>query len=141
MKTIQAIILFISLSISTFAQLGVTINTKSETTIDYKIKRFRIGITFDPNENQTEMIMPAIKYELIQQDDHVIYTGCTLINIDNISSVRIPVGINYFPFTKNNFGLTMELNGCYGKEYQWDLPDGYDDKLFIRGSLGFIYRL
>jgi hypothetical protein len=140
MKKTLLLTALIILSINAFSQIGVDVNNQMETTIDYKLNRFRFGASFDPNQNNLSMIMPAFKYEIIQKEDYNMYFGVTVVDLEFISGVRIPVGVNIFPFTTKNFGLMMEVYGSYGTEYEWDQPDGYDNRFFVRGVVGFTYR-
>ncbi|MBN2596272.1 MAG: hypothetical protein JXR82_05760 [Marinifilaceae bacterium] len=140
MKKFLFIVLLMILNFNVFSQVGVTVNTEMESTIDYRINRLRLGATFDPSVDKWAMVMPTIKYEIIQKEDYILHAGITLVNLDHISCVRIPLGINFTPFENKNFGLAMEVYGSYGTEYEWDLPDGYDDRFFVRGTVGFSYR-
>ncbi|PWD97888.1 hypothetical protein [Marinilabilia rubra] len=133
-------LVFVLTSISAYSQIGASVNTEMESTIDYKINRFRLGATFDPDVDKWAMVMPSVKYEIIQKEDYTFHAGITLVDLDHVSGVRIPVGIDAFPFANKNFGFVMEVYGTYGTEYEWDLPDGYDDRFFIRGTVGFTYR-
>ena len=140
MKKILVTALFTILSYNAFSQIGVTVNTEMESTIDYRINSLRLGATFDPSVDNWAMVMPTIKYEIMQKEDYNLHAGITLVNLDHISSVRIPLGLDFTPFENKNFGLSMEVYGSYGTEYEWDLPDGYDDRFFVRGTVGFSYR-
>jgi hypothetical protein len=140
MKFLLLCFFSLTITVNTFSQIGIDVNNQMETTIDYKYNRFRIGATLDPNKNELSMIMPALKFEIVQKTDYNMYFGVTLVDLDVLSSIRIPIGINYFPFTNKHFGFLMEVYGSYGNEYEWTQQDGYDDRFFIRGVVGLTYR-
>jgi len=139
MKRLVIITILAFIGFNNFAQLVMGVNTQMEASLDYKVKRFRFGASFDPDKNDLNMVMPTLKYEFIQNDDYQLYAGLVLIDFNPVTSVRLPIGLNYFPFEKKQFGFSMEIYGSYGKEYEWTEPEGYDNRFFIRGSLGLVF--
>lgn len=132
MKKTFLIVLFCLLYKFTYAQFGASIHQSNLpfVGVNYEIKeRFlpelRIGTDNYFDDTSLEL---ALNY--IFKRDEIInaYAGLGA-RIQIFEGIVVPIGMNIYPFEKNNFGFQMELAGLLGGE-----------RSLLRGSWGIRYR-
>lgn len=131
-KLLPIILILIAINFKASAQLGVAYHQSSLpfVGINYQIgERFmpeaRIGVNYFLEDVSLELALPIA---LITNDNYQFYAGLGG-NIQNeTTSLVIPIGFNFYPFEKKNFGFHLEIAPLI------------NDPSILRGSWGIRYR-
>ena len=133
MKKILFLFAFCTISTLSFAQWGVSFHQSNLPFIGVNkqlnekwIPEFRIG---------TDNYVENLGFELIgnylfkSEESTQIYAGAGL-RLNLFDGVVLASGINYYPFTKKDFGFHMEAAPIFG----------FEEGVLFRGSFGIRYR-
>jgi len=127
-KSLLLLILFIPLL--SFGQFGVSFHesTMPFFGVSYEFgERFRPEIRLGTNNYFEDISLETVfTYDILNKPDYELYAGLGY-RFDAFSGMVIPIGLNFYPFAKKNFGFHIEV-----------APILFDADI-LRGSLGIRY--
>jgi hypothetical protein len=118
-----------------YSQVSVSVLNNEEAEVDVRIKRFKLGCAFNPDEKDLAKFLPTVKMDVVTKEDYNISLGCTLESLEEVKSFRIPLRLNYYPFQKKRLGIILQIDNRFADE------TSYEDDFSIRGLYGFVFRL
>ncbi|MCF6361514.1 MAG: hypothetical protein L3J29_12230 [Cyclobacteriaceae bacterium] len=130
MKQITAILFFIAPSMA-FAQFGVAYHQSNLpfVGINYEIgEKIRPEVRIGTDSFIEDISFEAVvTYDILNKQNFELYAGVG-VRTEDFGGIVIPVGVNIYPFTFENFGFHIELAPILG------------DSQVLRGSWGIRYR-
>ncbi len=129
MKKLFIILIAFASSLSAFSQFSIKADINSEFSLDYKFQeKYRLELGIIPGEFSANKLTPSFKVELCKRDDFDGYVGFGLIGLDPVDIINIPIGMDIYPLSKNNFSIILEIKNLIHDKYE------------VSGNIGIRYR-
>ncbi len=130
MKRLLLIVLLVIPTI-TFGQFGVNFHLSSIPFfgMSYELKdRIRPELRIGTNVHFEDLSIEGVfTYDILNKSEYEFYAGLGG-RVGDFTGLVIPIGFNFFPLEKKNFGFLVELAPIIGEES------------ILRGSLGLRYK-